>query len=42
MEIDLLVLVDKSRTSRKVLGAMNATFIALTLKKDNPTNFDDF
>jgi hypothetical protein len=25
-----------------VLGAMNATFIALTLKKDNPTNFDDF
>lgn len=39
---DLLDVVEESRISRKVYGALNATFISLILKKDKPQIFQDY
>eukprot|EP01018_Ginkgo_biloba_P012862 Gb_10551 [translate_table: standard] len=39
---DLLRCCEESRQSGKILGRMNATFIALIPKEKNPTSFDRF
>jgi hypothetical protein len=40
MEEDILRVVEESRSSSKVLGSMNSTFIALIPKKNNPEDFE--
>jgi hypothetical protein len=39
---DILAIVEESKTFGKVLGAMNATTLALIQKKHNLASFDDF
>ena len=42
MESDILAIVEESRTwSSKVIGAMNATLLALIPKRDNIASFDN-
>jgi hypothetical protein len=41
-EDDILSVIEESRSFGKVLSALNATFIALIPKKDNPNSFKDF
>ena len=38
----LLKIVQESQRARKVLGALNSTFLALIPKKQNPTSFEEF
>jgi len=40
MENDILVIVEESIIFGKVFGAMNATFLVVIPKKNNPTPFD--
>jgi hypothetical protein len=42
LEDELLRVIEESRRFGKMLGALNATFIALILKKNDPSTFDDF
>eukprot|EP00253_Pinus_taeda_P008617 PITA_08617 len=39
---DLLKVIEDCRTTSRMLGAINTTFITLIPKSDNPTSFDDF
>jgi hypothetical protein len=39
---ELLEMVEESRLRGRVSGALNATFIALIPKKENPSSFGDF
>jgi hypothetical protein len=39
---ELLEVVEESRLRGRVSGALNATFIALIPKKENPSSFGDF
>jgi hypothetical protein len=40
--MDLLWVVEEVRTSRRMEGGLNATFLALIPKKDYPESFDGF
>lgn len=42
LEEEILRLVEESRLSSKVSGSLNATFIALILKRSEPSSFGDF
>jgi hypothetical protein len=42
LEDEFLRVIEESRRSGKMLGDLNATFIALILKKNDPSTFDDF
>jgi hypothetical protein len=42
LEVELLRVIEESRLYRKVLGALNSTFIALIPKKSDPNSFEDF
>lgn len=39
---NILDIVEESRTTGKILGAINSTFLYLIPKSSNPTNFVDF
>ena len=38
---DIVVVAEENRTKGYISGAMNATFIALILKKNDPTTLSD-
>lgn len=40
--LDLKEAIEETWTSRRIYGAMNATFISLIPKCSNPTSFEDF
>ena len=42
MGLDLLEMVEESRIKEKIVGAINATFIALIPKCNKPQSFVDF
>jgi hypothetical protein len=42
LEDDLLAGVEESRSSGKVLGAFNSTFLPLIPKQDDPNSFEVF
>ena len=42
MEDDLPRVIKESETRGSIIGAINATFLALILKKSNPKSFNDF
>lgn len=42
LEDNMLMVIEESKQSRKMLGDLNATFIALTPKKNNFIIFKDF
>jgi hypothetical protein len=42
LEGDLLRIVEESRLSRRTLGALNSTLIALILKIQDPSTFEDY
>jgi hypothetical protein len=39
---ELLEMVEESRLRGRVIGALNATFLALIPKRENPSSFGDF
>jgi hypothetical protein len=39
---DILAMVEESRTSGAIPGGLNATFLTLIPKANNPSSFDDF
>jgi len=42
LEEELLRIVEESRFSGKILGSLNATFIALIPKRKDPSSFEDY
>jgi hypothetical protein len=42
VEGDLLRMIEESKLLRKVLGAINSTFIALVPKGQDPSSFEEF
>ena len=42
LDEDILAMVEESRVTGKVNGALNATFITLIPKKDKPKNFTNY
>ena len=42
MENELLRVIEEARMFGKVLGALNATFVALIPKKNDQKSFEDF
>jgi hypothetical protein len=42
LEEDLLRVIEEVRSTRKVSGAFNSTFLAFIPKEDKPKSFNDF